>query len=85
MRKETQQDLELKELIKPICRHAVIWVTALIVFIGWVCNAPLVTFALLAVEAGLLLALFKDMMHVLSPAWFFMFARSNVSLSGQWL
>ncbi len=84
MRKETQ-DLELKELIKPICRHAVIWVTALIVFIGWVCNAPLVTFALLAVEAGLLLALFKDMMHVLSPAWFFVFARSNVSLSGQWL
>ena len=85
MRKPTEQDLELKELLKPIGRNAVIWLTALITFIGWVCNAPLVTFALLAVEAGLILALSKDMMHVLSPAWFFVFARSNVSLSGQWL
>ena len=85
MRKETPQDLELKELLKPIGRYAIIWLTALIAFIGWVCNAPLITFALLAVEAGLLLALFKDMMHVLSPAWFFVFARSKVTLSGQWL
>lgn len=86
MRKETQQDLELKELLKPIGRNAVIWLTAIIALVGWACNQPLITFVLFAVEAGLILALFKDMMLVLAPAWFFMFTRSaNTSLNGQWL
>ena len=85
MRKLTEQDLELKELLKPYARNLVIWLTALVAFVCWATNQTLVAFAIFAVEAGLILALFKDMTLVLAPALFFMFARSNTALAGQWL
>ena len=66
--------------------YSVVWLTALITFVGWVTGQTLVTFAVLAVEAGLLLALCEDLTHVLSPAWFFLYARApGVALSGEWL
>ena len=74
-----------KENLKPIFRYAVIWLTALLVFIGWLLDQTLVTFALIAVEAGIILALSRDMMHVLSPAWFLIFARTDCSLDGDWI
>ncbi|MBO4535399.1 MAG: hypothetical protein J5755_05625, partial [Clostridia bacterium] len=80
------EKLMTKDRWESLKTYSIIWLTALITFVGWVTGQTLPTFAVLAVEAGLLLALCDDMTPVLAPAWFFVYARApGVVLSGEWL
>ena len=80
------EKLMTKDRWESLKTYSIIWLTALITFVGWITGQTLPTFAVLAVEAGLLLALCDDMTPVLAPAWFFVYARApGVVLSGEWL
>jgi|GEM_PF-5650137 len=85
MKESASKKFKSNDFFNFVERYAIIWLTAVIAFVGWVCDQPLASFVVFAIEAGLILALYKDVMHVLAPAWFFVFARPNVDLSGDWL
>lgn len=78
--------LKANDKLAPLKTYWSIWATAVVAFVGWITGQTLITFAFMAVEAAVILALYKDLMHVLSPAWFFLYVRAEgVALAGSWL
>lgn len=62
-----------------------IWLTAIVVLIGWLTNQAFVSIAVLAVMAGVIFALYDESVHALSPLWMFYYAfsTSNIDLTGK--
>lgn len=67
----------------------IIWATAAIIFIGWICDQALVTLAVIAVLSGVILAVFDESKHALPALWMFyyVFSTSSIDLTGKalWL
>lgn len=75
--------------VKPLRNYWIIWLTAAVIFAGWYTEQTLITFAFLAVEAGIILALCRETVHVLPALWMFYYALcgSSIDLTGKaaWL
>lgn len=64
----------------PSKNYWIIWITAAVIFVGWYTEQTLITFAVLAIMAGLFLALFDESLHALPALWMFYYAISGSSM-----